>query len=657
MNSLKIRYKSKQAITAVISMTASILLCAQAQKAGDGNISPQQVQQGAAQGSVTQKHPGLFFDANDVERIKRLLQQKDPVIVAGYEELKKDAATTLTQPLLTYYLDAAKLRVPSVHTFAKQIPALVMMYQLTGDTLYASRVYKQLERMESYPDWGANRHFLDAGIGAFDFALAYDGLYNYLSAAKRAVLRSAVRKHVLQPGKKQLEKREWWATANHNWNGICNGGIIMAALAMYDDDPKEMSHIVAMAANGLPHYIKAFEPDGQSDEGLMYWSYGLMYTTIAFESMHRKLGTAFGLDTLPGFKRTGWFPLFVSGPVTSLSVGDDPIKDRRSNSFFWFAKRYNDSALAKLQYDLCVENNSATWMDMIYYDPSMIGKADVTTNIPTDTYVRGIEVMALRENWKQDGWFLSLHGGHNNANHGHLDAGSFDLQGNGEVWAYGDLGRDDYTFPGYFSKTTAPGYMDTTSAQTEAGRWHFYRLRAEGKNVVVINPSSAPDQDEQGVAKLVSNQSKPGTGFFVVDLTTCYNRDVQSYQRGISMNRKQKVMTVQDDIVCKKKSDMWWGMHTKAAIKISADGKMATLQQNGKTMIAKIVSPANGSFTVLPAAYLPGQSFPLTKNSTNEGFSKLAIHLTATSNANIRVDFSENKKAFKKVKKLSPLTE
>jgi hypothetical protein len=656
MKAINRRYISKQAIVAAISMVASFACCfVQAQKPGDGNITAQQVKQ-AFTTTSQQNHPRLFFNANDIQRVKTLLQQKDSLVLFGYRQLEMDAKQTLHQPLLTYYLDDAKLRVPSIHTFAKQIPALVMMYQLTGDTLYASRVFKQMQLMESYPDWGANRHFLDAGIGAFNFALAYDGLYNYLSAAQRSVLRNAIRKQVFEPGKKQLEKREWWATASHNWNGICNGGIIMAALAMYEDDPDDMSNIVAMAANGLPNYIKAFEPDGQSEEGLMYWSYGLMYTTIAFESMQRTLGTTFKLDDTPGFKKTGWFPLYVSGPVTSLSFGDDPIKNSRSHSFYWFAKRNNDSALARLQHDLIIENKNASWMDMIYYDPGMINKATAVTALPTDTYVRGIEVMALRENWKKGGMFLSMHGGSNHANHGHLDAGTFDLQANGEVWAYSDLGSDNYTYPGYFSKETKPGYLDTPIAPTEAGRWHFYRLRAEGKNVVVINPSTSPDQDEMSEAKMIANASDKNHGFYVIDLADCYKRDVTSFKRGIMMNRKTKVMTVQDDIVAKQPADLWWSMHTKAAIKISGDGKLATLQQNGKTMIAKLLAPANGFFTILPATYLPGQSFPLTKNSENKGFVKLAIHLTNASEACIRIDFSEDKKAFRKAKRITSLT-
>ena len=576
--------------------------------------------------NVINIHPRLFFSTDDIHRIRKLNEQGDTLIHIGYLQNQIESSKILKEPLLSYYLDEAKLRVPSIHKFSVQLPHLVMMYQLTGDTLFARRIVNQFKKLNDFPDWGANRHFLDAGIGGFDFALAYDALYAFLTAEEKKMMRSAVLKYVLIPGKEQLQKRIWWSTANHNWNGICNGGIIMAALSMYEEDPKEMSEIIALAINALPKYIQSFDPDGQSDEGLMYWGYGLMYTTIAMESMQRVLGTSFGLDQFTGFKKTGWFPAFVSGPVSSLNIGDDPIKNGKSRSFFWFAKNNNDTALAKMQYDLCKESNEMNWMDMLYYNPKMV-RSNLKNNIPLENHIHGIELMSLRSGWDNNASFISLHGGYNNANHGHLDAGSFDLQANGEIWAYGNLGRDEYTYPGYFSKTTLPSYTDTNLIQSDAGRWHFYRLRAEGKNCLVFNPTVRPDQNEMGIATLLNKNIGINESSFTIDLTNCYTRDVSSYTRKILLNKSTTAMTVKDEFVSKDTSTVWWGMHTKADITIWPKSNSALLQQNGKKMLVTIKSPSNAVFQVLDASYLPGELFPFTKNSLNVGFKKLAIHL------------------------------
>lgn len=605
-------------------------------------ITAIQVQESFLKIGLSNQHSRLFFNQKDIERVKALYKQQDPIIKIAFQALEKNAKDVLSQPLQTYALDDAQLRVPSIHNFASQLPSLVMMYKFTGDKIYADRAWAQLEKFMTYPDWGEDRHFLDTGIGGFNFALAFDGLYDYLNESQKKALKAAVIKHVLMPAKTQMEKRIWWHTARHNWNGICNGGVIMAALALFEDDPQLMSHIIALAANALPYYINSFEPDGQSEEGLMYWGYGIMYTTLALESMQRVLGTTYNLDAAPGFKKTGWFPLYVSGPVTSLSIGDDPLKKTRNTSFFWFAKRYQDTALAKLQYDLCLENQNVSWADMIHYNPEMVNGPSTLATLPTDNYIRGIELMSLRENWEADGLYVAMHGGKNDANHGHLDAGTFDIQGLGEVWAYGDLGRDNYTYPGYFSKTTLPGYLDPSTQPKAAGRWHFYRLRAEGKNCIVFNPDYRPDQSPLGEAILIHQNTSETKGSYTLNLTDCYSRDVKSYHRGIKLDRENKIINVRDELITKDNAELWWSMHTKAHIKISKDGKSATLVIGKKKMYAQINTPSNAKFEVLPATYLPGRDFSLTQNSVNEAFKKLAIRLSVMEeNAiTIQVNFS-----------------
>jgi hypothetical protein len=291
------------------------------------------------------------------------------------------------------------------------------------------------------------------------------------------------------------------------------------------------------------------------------------------------------------------------------------------------------------------------WADLIHYDRGMALASAPVKVMPKMNHTRGIEVMSLRTGWDRNATFVSLHGGHNNANHGHLDAGSFDIQSDGVVWAYGNLGRDDYTYPGYFTKQTLPDYNDRDTAQTVPGRWHFYRLRAEGKNCLVVNPGIRFDQNEKGVAVMVREGERGDKTFYQVDLSDCYARDVTAYSRGIRLDRKTKMITVQDELNLRQPSDLWWQLHTKAAIDISKDGRTATLRMDGKSMTVRIVKPSSGvRFTELPATYIPGRSFPLTRNSENTGFRKLSIRHSSAGDAVVSVDFIPMEGAASKTK-------
>lgn len=593
--------------------------------------------------SVKESHPRLFYTDKTLNELRILREKGDEFILMNYNNSKKEADEILSSPFLNYHLDEAGLRIPSIHKFAVQVPNLIFMYQMTGDTKYAKRAVEQCKIIADYPDWGAERHFLDTGIGAYAFAFVYDGLYDYLSDDEKSMIRKALIEKALSPGKSQIEGYEkvWkWYKANNNWNGICNGGLITAALAIFESNPEFCSELISGAVNNLPLYLREFEPDGQSEEGLMYWSYGLMYTVLAFQSMENTLGTTYGMTSFPGIKKAGWFPFLMSGPVVSINIGDDPLRKGRDASLLWFADYYNDYSLAKKHIDLCLKKKSSHWEDVYFYKPAM-RKDDVPVSMSLDNYLHGIELFSIRENWNSDeAMYIAMHGGANNANHGHLDAGSFYLQALGEVFADGDLGRDDYTFPGYFSKKTIPDYWDKLSKQKEPGRWHFYRLRAEGKNCMVINPDIRPEQNENGKAVLKRAFKDGLKSGYTVDLSDCYLRDALYYTRTITMNRPERKINVVDTVVCNNKSsEIYWFMHTKADIRLSDSKKSAVLNIKGKKLSVEILSPTEAVFSIMSAESLFKNDLPYTKNTVNNEFKKLCIHLTDIEKTNIQVCF------------------
>lgn len=612
----------------------------------------QQVQQLFQQNVLQNQHPRQFATQADIDRVKSLIKSGDPLMVKAWERMKKKAVENLVKPLNTGKLDDAKLRVSGTHANAILLPPLVIAYWITGENNYAKRAFEVFENMATWADWGTlieppytDRHFLDTGIAAFDAALIYDGLYNWMSPEQRNFVFETTQKYLFIPTLAQYKneaKRTWqWNKANNNWNGICNGNIAVAALCMYERDPQNMSWLVATASNDMQLFIREFEPDGQSEEGLMYWGYGLMYTLPALDCLQRNLGTTFGLTETPGMRKTGYFPVYTTGTVTSINIGDDPLKTDKAKSFFWPAKHFQNASLAKLQYDMVMaQNGDLPWFDFFYYDPELVKKGNNIT-VPLDNSVYGLELYSMRKNWTDpNAPYVSMHGGYNSASHGHLDAGSFYIQGLGEVWAYGNLGSDNYTFPGYFSKKTFPEYNDSIYAQNEAGRWHFYRLRTEGKNCLVFNPSTRPEQDEKGTASVIRQTSTPALSNYVFDLSDVYKRDVNSYERTVELNRKRKLITVKDDFIAKTPSTIWWSMHTKAKIQVSKNGKSAVLLQNGKKMKMCVSGEKNARFQVLPATYLPGETFPLTKNSENAGFRKIAVKLENSTKASLKVEFS-----------------
>lgn len=348
--------------------------------------------------------PRLFGSATEIQRIKNLYNAGDVLVKKTVDQIISEANTALTATIPVWGLDAANLRVSGIHTISKDfVPELVISYLITGDAKYANRAWQVAKVLMTYQDWGVattspyrDRHFLDAGIGAFNAAMLYDGLYSWMNLQQRDSLYNATRKYIFIPAQAQYNgtaSKSWnWNYANNNWNGICNGGVLTACLTMFEQDKALLGDIASRAINCFPNYINAFEPDGQSEEGLMYWSYGLMYASTAFDIMQRTLGTTYGYSKTNGMKKTGYFPVYTSGPVATLNVGDDGVRNSRQNTIMWFAKHNNDSTLAKFSYDLFMENGQKmNWFDLFNYSPELVAKGK-DLNIGLDNYIRGIDL-------------------------------------------------------------------------------------------------------------------------------------------------------------------------------------------------------------------------------------------------------------------------
>jgi len=606
---------------------------------------------------ISSTYPRLFGSTSEIQRIKNLYNAGDVLVKKTVDQIISEANNALTATIPVWGLDAANLRVSGVHTISKDfVPELIISYQITGDEKYAKRAWQVAKVLMTYQDWGVattspyrDRHFLDAGIGAFNAAMLYDGLYSWMNLQQRDSLYNATRKYIFIPAQAQYNgtaSKTWnWNYSNNNWNGICNGGVLAACLTMFEQDKTLLGDIASRAINCFPNYINAFEPDGQSEEGLMYWSYGLMYTVTAFDIMQRTLGTTYGYSKTNGMKKTGYFPVYTSGPVATLNVGDDGVRNSRQNTIMWFSKHHNDSTLAKFSYDLFMENGQKmNWFDLFHYSPELVAKGK-ELNIGLDNYIRGIDLYSFVEKWKdRNAMYLAVHAGDNTANHGHLDAGSFYIQALGEYWAFGNLGSDSYTNPGYFdfgagNNDCNPSYTATNTAPTVSQSWHFYRKRAEGKNSVVYNPDNRADQNptQEAVYKGYINSSD-NVGCGAINMNMIYSRDVNSHTRGFKLDRNRRVITIQDNIAAKATKNIWWSMHTKAAINLSTDKRVATLTQNGKSMTFVLRSPETATFQTLQATYLESRTFPLTTNSSNADFRKLAVNLKDTKDVVIRIE-------------------
>ena len=291
-------------------------------------------------------------------------------------------------------------------------------------------------------NWNTS-HFLDTAEMSHGVGVGYDWFYDYLEADSREVIRTALIERGLKRGiSAYFQRKQWWINIDHNWNQVCNGGLIIGALAVAETDPEYARQILPAAIGFLPTAIKEYGPDGAWPEGVGYWGYATSYTAYALAALKSALGTDFGLSNIEGFSQAGWFPMQMAGPTgyyfNFADAGSAPGRQRNLPSMFWLGRRFNNPVFSDFERKQA-ERNPGNPLDIIWYVPQ--GKESPAP--PLDRHFRGpVEVVLMRSAWNDpDALFVGVKAGYNRVNHGHLDVGSFIMEADGVRWAC-DLGAD-----------------------------------------------------------------------------------------------------------------------------------------------------------------------------------------------------------------------
>ncbi|MBL7153384.1 MAG: heparinase II/III family protein [Phycisphaerae bacterium] len=548
-------------------------------------------------------HPRLMLKDKGLQSLKAQYAE-DKVLQKCIKDVISRAESYVNKPVLKYNKVGPRLLSVSRECVSRQY-ALALAYRWTGEEKYAKKAVDNMLAVCAFKDWNPS-HFLDTAEMAHAVGVGYDWLYSYMDADTRAKVKAGLIKNGLEEGLTAYKKL-WWARSEHNWNQVCNSGLIAGALAIAESDPKYAEQIVASAVKSLPLAIKTYGPDGAWGEGPGYWHYASRYTAYGLTALETALGKDFGLLRIKGLAEAGTFPIYMTGPTgyyLNLADSGERASRRTMACLFWFARAYNNSLYAEAEHAELAKG-SASPQHVIWYVPAPRGKR---TTRDLDRMFRGpVEVAVFRSAWDDpEALFVGVKAGYNQVNHGHLDLGNFELDALGVRWAR-DLGSDNYNMPGYWSSGRG------------GKRWSYYRLNSKSHNIPLLG---GEDQDIYAKSSITKFQPAQSSPFAIIDLTSAYQKFAKKTTRGVAMVEGRRAVLVQDEFEIAKPCEVAWGMTTDAKITTGNDG-VAVLSLKGKELTARILSPAGAKFTVESAEQKP----PEKKNA---GVSRLMVRLPDT---------------------------
>jgi hypothetical protein len=535
-------------------------------------------------------HPRLIASGADFGRLRDLVAS-DSLAGAMYAKLQKQADAMLKQQPIEHrligprLLDQSRLCLDRVYTLA-------MVYRLSGDKRYLDRAVLEMKTAAGFADWNPS-HFLDVAEMTHALAIGYDWLYADLSADDRATIRHAIVGRGLDEAIKIYKDHRWWVTVTHNWNQVCNGGITLGALAVAEDEPEKAAYIVGQSVDSIRRAMNSYAPEGGWAEGPGYWQYATSYNVFYLAGLETALGKDFGLSATPGFAHAGDFRVYFQGPTgQTFNYADAHPGAGTAPEMFWLARKFDQPVFAGDELRHLKANARPSALDLLWYTPQSASLKEA--GWPLSRMFRGVDVAFLRSDWDDPkALWIAVKGGDNQANHSHLDLGSFVLEKDGVRWAV-DLGGDDYNMPGYFGKE----------------RFTYYRLKTESHNTVAV------DGENQNAKAKAPMQMRDGAA--VIDLSQAYAGKLTSWTRTVRIADSNAAVIV-DEIAANRPVDAAWGMVTEGDVKL--DGARATLSKGNAILHAEIVSPQGAAFELV--ATNPG-----SPQNANLGTKRLIVRLS-----------------------------
>lgn len=544
---------------------------------------------------LLQSQPRLILNSSTQAVLEEKLKS-DQVVQNLYQAIQLNAESILNEPLLKREQIGMRLLHVS-REMLYRINMLGLVYRMEQDASILARINEEVMAVCHFSDWNPS-HFLDVAEMSLAVALALDWTAGALPESTIELAQSALIEKALIPSWTETDGYFPFHYPN-NWNQVCNGGMIAAAIAVAGRAPELATKTISRALDGLPHAMAEYGPDGVYPEGSSYWEYATAYSVLTIAMLESAFGHDFGYSEFPGFMESAVFRTLSNAPSGWYYNFADCADQRSSNGdliLAWFASK----------------SGNKTFFEETRFlrSPEEMGRLERWAGAAL-VWVAGFEEISaaqLPTAWKGDGpnpvvifrdeddtshqYYFGGKGGRGQvANHGNMDGGSFVFELDGVRWSV-DPGRQPY------HELEKIGF-DLWNMCQDCERWTLLAQNNFGHSTISVN-----DQLHlvEGFAPIVDfhNGAWP---FAMVDLTAAFGSLVKKASRKFTRDSDRSLL-IEDDLVFSPETEwITWQMMTTADIELNENG--ATLRQNGELLKLEILSHPDLSCSVVSLSPAP----------------------------------------------------
>lgn len=533
-------------------------------------------------------HPRLFLQADDETDLIKNLSGNN--YVAELSNVIIEASDKMIDIEPVIYEKKGKRLLTVSRICLKRVMFLSYSYRITKDIKYLERAEKEMLTVAAFENWNPS-HFLDVAEMTAALGIGYDWLFHDLSMDTKKIIKEAIINKGFMPSKDSTYNS--WLRTENNWNQVCNGGLALGAMAIYESEPELSQEIIERAINSMKIPLKEYVPDGAYPEGNIYWAYGSMYHVLFIDAYRSIYGEDEDLGLDNGFMQSAYFFLHMYGPTGSFNYSDGRKDNEYTPAIYWFASELKDNSILFNQKKLLKEltNNKSykkaiktqdRYLPLIPIWASRFENLDIDEPENKSWTGKGQNPVSFhRTSWNDDGIFIGVKGGSASLSHAHMDAGSFVMDAEGIRWAM-DLGKHEY----YNLESKG---LDLWNREQDSERWTVLRYSNFFHSTLTVDNELQKVDANATIVKSSDNEQFRNT---VLDISSAYSGSLKSALRGIAIEDNNHVIVRDEIINDETDANVRWAMLTHDNIEIVND-KLAIIRKDGKEIKFLVVEPEN----------------------------------------------------------------
>lgn len=349
------------------------------------------------------QRPTLFVNSQQLASLKLSIQTTH---LAIWTQVKAYADSKLGWPARNYQKDAAAQLWQ--RDIGSVMSNLAIVGLISGEQKYFDAAAAYARASSNYPTWGVDatadgaEYGLEYGHQLLGLAMLYDYSEGYLCDNMRQLIKNTL----IQRTTRQYNAYvlfDYPYLQNHSWINTC--GMLAAALAVKSEYPQAQIWIDFTQKYFLG-VSKVMSPDGASQEGCGYWTYGMEFLMLDFYLSKQCLNKDYYSNST-WWKNTAQYGIYLTTPRKSWSDTLNTINLSDCNRFVWYGPEHIYRELARINNDpisqwYANENRTANtnyshWFNLISYNPVIAATSPGA--LPTMKLFSNMGIVSARSDW------------------------------------------------------------------------------------------------------------------------------------------------------------------------------------------------------------------------------------------------------------------